>query len=311
MSETAEFIRFVCRIVRVSPVPLLPFFCAFPAGSVLYAQQVTFEFDHLKENASRSWRVDLERDQEFVFRITNTCSDDFQYRLEALPPGVSPPRLGIGILNPLNTKEVREKHDPRWGGYVLHIDKIATSNSCHIPTDERKEADLKPVLLFVSVATPDWNVSVAGGFTVSTVTNQVFGTQLANGKYLVVREDDKEDAVTLGLASFVVVHHSSQPAWLPAPSFGLGIHSDNKLTYNIGGAYRFGDKGAFSLGIAFGPSTRLPDGVRLNVGLDTAPSLANLPTRTRLGFFVGLSYSLIDTREQLQKPFKGAPETQK
>ena len=277
------------------------------------AQQVTFDFDHLTENASKSWRADLERDQEFVFKITNTCPADFDYRLEAVAPGTATQGLRTGQepRKALESKEVREKHDPRWAGYILHIDKVTSGNSCHPPGNESAEADLKPVLLIVSVATPEWGVSVMGGFTVSTVTNKVFASRPENAKFVVVREKDKEDAATLGLASFIVAHHTKQPAWLPSPAFGLGLHSDSKVTYHLGGAYRFGDKGAVSFGLTLGPSARLPDGVQLNVPLDAAPSLSTLPTRTSPGAFVGMSYTLIDTREALQKPFKGAPEKNK
>ena len=76
------------------------------------------------------------------------------------------------------------------------------------------------------VLTPqsDFGIEFAGGFTVSGLTDPLFGVvsdSLAGEGRQIIRELDKEDEASLGIAAFIQVFHERHD-WF-AVTFGLGL----------------------------------------------------------------------------------------
>jgi hypothetical protein len=150
-----------------------------------------------------------------------------------------------------------------------------------------------------------WNVSFSGGFTVSGLTSRVFSVKTDNGVKKVFEEPDKQDHQKLGAASFVHLFHDGV-AWKqlqPALAFGIGINSDNHAEYLLGAGLRFGDRATFNVGRVWGSVSRLPNGVTTDAPVTDDNVLNNLGTQVVSRWFVALTYSFIDTKDRLLKPF--------
>jgi hypothetical protein len=261
-------------------------------------------FDHLNTNGDRAYELQLTHGESFQIQILNTCPEVFAYEVH----GIIRQEAGTGItgktalaLEPKHVVPVL--HDAKYGGYIVTIRRtVATGNPCGDDT-----AKLRDRTLMISTPQLTWDLSFSGGFTVSNLTSSNFYLRphpTDTTKKQILEDPDKNDDATLGLASFVHLYHHRRP-WL-AGMFGLGLRDNNKTEYYLGGGLRFSDKATLNVGVVWGPVTRLKNG---NNPMDATADdnvLTDLPTRTKRGVFVGLSYSFIDVRGKLQQPFAGA-----
>jgi hypothetical protein len=258
-------------------------------------------YNHLKGGAT-SFVRDLKNGEQIFIVINDTCPTQFEYEVEGFEKETPPPSIRYDF--DLSTKKVPLVHDSRYGGYLVHMRKVEGRSAC-------KGGDaLVSKTLLISVRDITWDISFTGGFTVSSLTNPVFAieTDPDGTTKRVIEDSEKKDAVNLGIGAFVHVFHQRLP-WL-APAFGLGIRSDSKTEYFLGGAVRLSDKAAINAGVAFGPVTRLPAGVDPDDAVTDDNLLTTLPTRTAPGFFVALSYSFLNARSHLDKPFAGGSSEQ-
>jgi hypothetical protein len=259
-------------------------------------------FDHLKTDGDRSYVLKLSDGEPFQVRITSTCPEVFSYEVHGIVREEDQePGLDAKAGKALETKVLPVIHDEKYGGYIVTIQKVDTvpSTSPCFPLLSRT--------LMISTPKMTWDLSFSGGFTLTTLNNPHYYLRphpTEAGKKQVQEDATKEDDVNLGIATYVHLYHHRLP-WL-AGTFGLGIRDQSKTEYYLGAGYRFSDKATVNAGLVFGPVTRLKDGVNVNDAITDDNVLNDPPTRTRRGFFVGISYSFIDVRGKLQQPFAGA-----
>jgi hypothetical protein len=259
-------------------------------------------FDHLNTDGNRSYVLNLSHGEPFQVKITNTCPETFSYEVQ----GILRAEQGGDNLSgkdgkALETKLLPVVHDEKYGGYLVTIKRTFETAVCK---DGEK---LQPRTLMISTPKMTWDLSFSGGFTLSSLNSPHYFLRphpTETGKKQVQEDADKHDDANLGIASYVHLYHHRVP-WL-AGMFGLGIRDSNKTEYYLGGGLRFSDKATLNAGVVFGPVTRLKDGINLTDPVSDDNVLNDLPTRTKRGFFVGLSYSFIDVRGKLQQPFAGA-----
>jgi hypothetical protein len=258
-------------------------------------------YDHQKGGQASITR-DLKNGDQMTVFITHTCPTQFEYEIRGYEKETPPAATAKAVMG-LSTKKLPLVHDSKYGGYVVSIRRIEGKDPC---TEAGNVVNLESQTFLILVREATWDLSFTGGFTVSSLKNPVYAFKTdADGRTKHVVEDtDKVDAATLGIAAFVHVYHQKHP-WI-APAFGIGIRTDNKTEYYIGGAFRMNDKAAINAGVVFGPVTTLPAGVKVGDTVTDNNTLNNLPTRTGRGFFVAFSYSFLNARGALEKPFAGA-----
>ena len=268
------------------------------------AKKVHATFNHL-EPTPKIFDLELNDRQTFTVRISNTCPDAFEYSFVGVERA---PELQGAAKKPLVDKDIDIPYDARFGGYAFTIALKPGADPASVCESGDK---LKSTSFIVSVRQSEWGLSFSGGFTISGLTNKVFAIKTENGVKKVIEEPDKADERKLGAASFVHVFHD-RAAWKglqPALGFGLGISGDNKAEYLIGAGLRLGDKATLNLGWAWGSISRLPNGVTFDTPIADDNVLNNLGTQVVRRVFVGLSYSFIDTKERLLKPFASDQKT--
>lgn len=284
------------------------------AGSVLpisaTAQQAAEKnvrfasFDHLNTAGDRSYQLHLSDGETFQVRILNTCPDVFSYEIH----GIVREEAGSGGVDQRSGGQLKKEHvipvvhDEKYGGYIVTIKRTLATAPCGDAT-----AKLENRTLMISTPKMSWDLSFSGGFTLSSLNSPHYYLRphpSEAGQKQIQEDPDKTDDANLGIASYVHLYHHRMP-WL-AGMFGLGIRDNNKTEYYLGGGLRFSDKATFNLGAVFGPVSRLKDGNNLTDAISDDNVLTDLPSRTRRGFFVGLSYSFIDVRGKLQQPFAGS-----
>ena len=165
------------------------------------------------------------------------------------------------------------------------------------------EGSLEPATLIIYTPRRTWAATVAGGFTISGLTNPVYEINQTSGS---VVGTDKGDDMKRGAGAFVHVYHQAWPELAPVPVFGLGIGSSDQSEYYFGLGVRLGDKAAINGGMVVGERAELPAGVNEGMKLTDVGALKELPTRVGATWFFGLSFSLIDAGDTLQRPFAGA-----
>lgn len=262
-------------------------------------------FDHL-DAKSRIYDLDLNHGQKFIVRVENTCPDAFDYSYSGLSRGVTQEQAEREALKGLSSKDLEIVYDEQFGGYVIHIQQKDGIEPERVCVGGEK---LENTTFIVSVRQQAWNISFSGALTLSGLTDPVFSLKTENDVKKVFVESDKEDAVKLGAASFVHLFHDGVKfkQLQPALGFGLGINSDSRAEYMIGAALRFGDKATLNFGRAWGSIARLPNGVTFDTPITDDNVLNNLGRRNVSRWFFAISYSFIDTRDRLLKPF--APGT--
>jgi hypothetical protein len=269
--------------------------------AVSFAQAPAIEYDHAKDDADRAYELRLNDRQTFNIVIRNTCEEAFSYEVQGiLRQSPSPAGASVSAGVPLKDKTIPVTHDDQFGGYIVRITRTLDKVPC---TGGEK---LQSRTLVIATPLIDWDLAFSGGFTVSTLTNPVFYLRphpTEAGRKQVQQDADAEDSAHLGIGTFVHLYHHRRP-WASL-MFGLGLREGNKTEYFIGGGYRFSDKATLNAGLALGPVSRLPAGVDTTGPVADDNVLTNLQTRTRAGVFVAISYSFINVRDRLQKPFAG------
>ena len=256
------------------------------------------------EGKAKIFDLDLNHGQKFVVRIENTCPAAFDYSYEGVERGTFQEQSEK--KEPLSNKDFSLVYDQQFGGYVFHVVQKQGADPGKLCEGGEK---LVPVSFIVSVRQQNWNLSFSGAFTVSGLTDPVFSIKTENGVKKVIEEPDKENTRRLSVASFVHLFHD-HVQWKqlqPALGFGLGINSDNRTEYMIGGGLRFGDRATVNVGRVWGSIDRLPNGVTFDTPITDDNVLNNKGTRIVSRWFFAISYSFIDTRDRLVKPF--APDT--
>lgn len=262
-------------------------------------------FNHL-EGKSKIFDLNLNDGQVFVVRIDKTCPTSFDYSYVEVERG----KAGITGQSegdprpPLSHKDITITYSKRFGGYTFSvIRKPSGAKPC---VDDEK---LGPASFIISVRQLEWNIGFSGGFTFSGLTDPVFSVKTAGAVKTIVEEPDKQDDRRLGAASFVHVFHDAL-MWRqlqPALAFGLGINGDNRAEYHVGVGLRLGDKATINVGRVWGSIARLPNGMSVG-GLVTDDNvLNNLGSRVVSRWSFALSYSFIDTKDRLLKPFAEDP----
>lgn len=301
--------RFTCALIVCL---CLPAAAAAQAGAPAEPQETNphVRFDHLKSEV-QIFDLDLEDGESFVVRISNTCPDAFDY------PYIPLPRAAAGIpesktLKPLQTHDITVVYDARYGGYIFNIVQKPGMSAVTLC---QRGADLVPASFVVSVREKKWGLSFSGGFTFSGLTSPVYGIE-TNGetKRIVDETAEKGDERKLGVASFVHAFHDKVKVGRLQPSlaFGLGINGDNRSEYFVGAGLRLGDLATINLGRAYGSISRLPNGVDISRPVTDDNILSNLGSKVVGRYFFAVTFSFIDTRDHLKKPFAsdaGAPQS--
>jgi len=142
-----------------------------------------------------------------------------------------------------------------------------------------------------------WDLALTGGFVANGLIDPVYalGTIPGRPTRVVIRETDKENTVTLGLAMFVQVHHDRLP-WIAPLSFGVGIRGDGRATLYLGPAIRFGQRASFTAGVAVGPIAALPAGVHERESVTDTNFLSNLGTRNTKAWYAAVAYTFASLR---------------
>lgn len=278
-------------------------------------------YNHPTHSFIGSPSLELGNGDLFALLILNTAPQHFTYPLSGVEQPVSTDGQEAGArYSEARTKVITVHHEKRFGGYefeILSPDNAPVSGMGGLPT---LAPTVEPQLIVVKTA--GWNQSLAGAFTGSSLTDpefSVYSRTAEDGTEMSFVDEDlgAEDDASLSLGAFLHLHHSSwdlsrgRGGW--ALSFGLGLDSEEDVSYYLGPSWRFGDKGALTAGVVVGPVVRLPSGVRVcsRAAAECADSLVvdpnvlgQLSSRNDIGGFIGLSYSFLDVSDLIQKPFK-------
>lgn len=279
-----------------------------PSGAIAQTAskdvQPAVVFQHL-DGKPKIYSLDLNHGERFVVRIDRTCVDAFDYSYAGIERGIRE-QSERSVKAQLGAKDLSIVHDQQYGGYVVHVTAKPGVNAATECTDGDR---LVATSFIISVNQRSWNLSFSGGFTVSGLTDPEFSVVTTNGTKNVVREREKEGSHKLGAASFVHLFNDNLQ-WKqlqPALGFGLGINNNNRTEYMIGAGLRFGDKATFNVGRVWGAIDRLPNGITFDTPITDDNVLANKGTQVVSRWFFALTYSFIDTKDRLTKPF--APDT--
>jgi len=148
-----------------------------------------------------------------------------------------------------------------------------------------------------------WYYSLAGGFSVSWLTDQEFEITGPDDMRLFDRSRSSEDDQSLGLVAYVHVQNDDickdSPKcnrffrhWTPL-SFGVGTDS-SELDFYLGTSFRFRDVAYLTAGYNWGQRDGRPQGQLLGATPINDNVLSNLNSRTDGNFFLSVSYKFLD-----------------
>jgi len=142
-----------------------------------------------------------------------------------------------------------------------------------------------------------WDLALTGGFVVNGLIDPIYALGAIPGRptRVVIRETDKENTVTLGVAMFAQVCHDRFP-WIAPLSFGVGIRGDGRATFYLGPAFRFGRRASFTAGLAMGPIAALPAGVHERESVTDTNFLSNLRSRNATSWYGAFTYTFVSLR---------------
>ena len=148
-----------------------------------------------------------------------------------------------------------------------------------------------------------WHYALAGGFSVSWLTDQEFEITGADDMRAFNRVKSAEDDQSLGLVAFIHLQNDdlfrSKPRWNKvfrywAPlSFGVGTDSSD-LDFFLGTSFRFREVAYVTAGYHWGQRDGRPKGQPLGAAPINDNVLTNLSSRTDGGFFLSASYKFLD-----------------
>jgi len=148
-----------------------------------------------------------------------------------------------------------------------------------------------------STSTDGWDLALTGGFVVNGLIDPVYalGTIPGRPTRVVIRDSDRENTVTLGLAMFAQVYHD-RLSWIAPLSFGVGIRGDGRATFYLGPAVRFGRRASFTSGVAVGPIAALPAGVHERESVTDTNFLSDLSSRNTKAWYAAFTYTFASLR---------------
>jgi hypothetical protein len=242
-----------------------------------------------------SYHLDLKDGESFAVYIDSTQSDNFVYDIAGFV--IASPSTQGRQRTDYDTKVLTQKHDKRYGGYLVTIRRKAGAAS-----------KLPDASLLISVSTRSWALAFGGGYSISSLVDHVYAVHdtMVDGaaQKVVARENDHQDWVRPGTATFIHAYPSNWTNW--ALTFGLGVGESASASYFLGPSYRFGDVGAVTFGAVIGPQKDLPAGTRVGQVTTDPNAIGNLVSRTRVGLFMAASYSFLSSgQSDFQKPVKG------
>ncbi len=276
-----------------------------------YAQEKEVTFNHAEGRSTAAYHLGLKPGEPFTVVISNTAGNCFGYEVEAVERISEQGGADIGE----RSRRIRVVHEEQYGGYIVHIRRLANAplacNDANVDvTPDVAVADLPDnVTLIVTVETENFEVAFAGGFTFSGLTNPVFASRANEaGNNIIERDTAGEDDIDLGVGAFI---HAYNRAWhpaAPAMTFGIGVGDSSRTTYYLGPFWRLGNEAFLGGGVSFGPSSRLPAGVRVGDMISDANTLNNLGSKTKAGWFIGVTYTFLGSSDAFEKPFKTTPQ---
>ena len=150
----------------------------------------------------------------------------------------------------------------------------------------------------VAAAAEDgWDMALTGGFVVNGLVDRVYALGGVSGRptRVVVREQNQEDAASVGIAMFAEIFHD-RAKWVAPFTLGLGLRSDARATVYFGSALRLGSHASVTGGVAVGPVATLPSGLSEGSAVADTNQLSNLGTRTTASWFAGMTYTFASLR---------------
>lgn len=303
-------------VLFTAVLPLVTILCAplLAQDSVEECKTPHVTFNHLETNDDQFYHVRLKPGKILQVCIYDTYPDGFSYSVEGIPLGEPADEFGAAgeiSADDLSDVPISQVHDKKYGGYVIRIRANDPDDPPDVILQSGKRKKLDNVTLTIAVTSIGWRVGFAGGFTLSELTDPSFALHTMKNdagveSKIVVREEDKEDDVNLGLGAFTHLFHEKQP-WI-ALTFGLGIGEDSDTTYFVGPSYRFNDQGTVTIGYAWGDVDTLPSGQALDAPPIEDNVLSNLGSRTDGAVFFAITYTFLggQARDSVEKPFKGA-----
>jgi hypothetical protein len=260
-----------------------------------------------------SYVVDASDGDVITITIKNTYPDDFVFTVAGIPVA-SPPDELRPQSNQTRDTTLTQRHDERFGGYIVTL-----TRKQKVSQQGRPE-----VTLVIAVRTSEWKAMFGGGFSVSSLVGRAFGlrdstitaaTESAEAvtQTQLVRDKHREDQAGYGAATFIHLYHTKRPSLGISFGLGLTLNESSSAAYYFGPSFRFGNKGALTVGGMVGPVKTLPPGLREDDVVTDNTTVSNalnaLPSRTGRGFFVSLSYAFLGGGvDALNKPFAGAAE---
>lgn len=140
-------------------------------------------------------------------------------------------------------------------------------------------------------------MALTGGFVANGLIDRLYALGIVPGRptRVIVRQTDREDTVSVGIAMFAQVYHDRYRFIAPV-SVGIGLRSDARATVYMGSALRFGPHASLTGGVALGPVKTLPAGLSEGLSVADTNQLTNLATRTTSSWFAGLTYTFTSLR---------------
>ncbi len=192
-------------------------------------------------------------------------------------------------------------HNTRYGGYVVTVapagDPQRHATDTTIPG---------PAVLVITVEAPESDHLFSGGFAFSNVTSEVFvAKQVAAGQYKVTTDASRRDEATAAFATYADVR-LPRIRWL-WPGIGAGVDTHGRPQFYLGLAVQLARSAFFNFGGVIGQVDVLPGGIAQGDTIADPALLTDLPHRTELGLYVGISFTFLGGgKEALAKPFAGA-----
>jgi hypothetical protein len=276
-----------------------------PACNDTTAPRPQVIFDHLNTNADRHYSISVRPNEPIIVCIQNTGLAAFTYAIVGVVkevPGAS--STASLSMKDLGTRRLTKAHDDQYGGYLVTIKRKAPE-TVTVVTGESSQKDLNDITLVIAVKSEQFQYEFAGAFSVNSLTDPQYALQPrtvdGQAKSFVVQDDDAEDSSRLGIGAFIHVFHDKFP--YVAGTFGIGIAESSKTSYFLGPTLRLGKAMAFTAGPVWGSVSRLPSGVAVDSEARDSNVLNDLPTHIRRGWFFGVSYTFLQARQAIEKPF--------
>jgi hypothetical protein len=255
--------------------------------------QTVVQFSHRNTpNGQMAGGYEFANGEEFQVQIIDTEPKVFECEVTGIEIVAQGSRETLSP--PTNTITKTIEHKSKYGGYIVRVSLIKK---------KERPAGLDDKIWYISVRTRGWHTELSAG---------LFGTGLVNEQYYletgddglrrVIRDEDAEDDLVFGFASFATVFHDRHE-WFGG-SLGLGIDSNN-LRVMLGPTLRLGDHASLTLGYNWGKIDSLPAGT-FPGSVFESDNLSLTPTTNGDWFF---SVSIRGFTDKAQKAF--AEEAQK